>query len=172
MKRAQDLESEDFAGSYLSKPFSPIMMWTFVSVSHVAWGLRSHKESICNAGDPVLIPGLRRSAGEGIGYQSSILGFPYGLACKESVCNVGDLGPIPGLGRYPVEGKGYPYQYSRLENSMDCIVHGVAKSQTWLCDFHFYFHCRQNVVNSWFFHLLAIIWVKEQNLSVTLFSYL
>ena len=26
------------------------------------------KESVCNAGDPSLIPGLRRSAGEGIGY--------------------------------------------------------------------------------------------------------
>ena len=26
------------------------------------------KESACNAGDPGLIPGLRRSAGEGIGY--------------------------------------------------------------------------------------------------------
>ena len=29
----------------------------------------------------------------------------------------------------PGEGKGYPLQYSGLENSMDCIVHGVAKSQ-------------------------------------------
>ena len=28
------------------------------------------------------------------------------------------------------EGKGYPLQYSGLENSMDCIVRGVAKSQT------------------------------------------
>ena len=27
------------------------------------------KESICNAEDPSSIPGLRRSAGEGIGYQ-------------------------------------------------------------------------------------------------------
>ena len=30
----------------------------------------------------------------------------------------------------PGEGKGYPLQYSCLENSMDCIVYGVAKSQT------------------------------------------
>ena len=30
----------------------------------------------------------------------------------------------------PGEGKGYPLQYSGLENSMDRIVHGVAKSQT------------------------------------------
>ena len=52
-------------------------------------------------------------------------------------CNVGDLGSIPGLGRSPGEGKGYPLQYSGLENSMDCIVHGVAKSWTRLSDFHF-----------------------------------
>ena len=66
------------------------------------------------------------------------LGFPCGLAGKESACNVGDLGSIPGLGRCPGEGKGYPLQYSGLENSMDCIVHGVAKSRTRLNDFHFH----------------------------------
>ena len=54
-------------------------------------------------------------------------GFPCGSAGKESACNVGDLGLIPGLGRSPGEGKGYPLLYSGLENSMDCIVHGVAK---------------------------------------------
>ena len=38
----------------------------------------------------------------------------------------------------PLEkGKDYPLQYSGLENSMDCIVHGVAKDQTRLSDFHF-----------------------------------
>ena len=41
-----------------------------------------------------------------------------------------DLGLIPGLGRSPGEGEGYPLQYSDLENSMDSIVHGVAKSWT------------------------------------------
>ena len=51
-----------------------------------------------------------------------------GSAGKESACNMGDLGSIPGLGRSPGEGNGYPLQYSSLENSMDCIVHGVAKS--------------------------------------------
>ena len=49
----------------------------------------------------------------------------------------GDLGSIPGLGRSPGEGKGYPLQYSGLENSMDYTVHGVAKSQTRLSDFHY-----------------------------------
>ena len=44
---------------------------------------------------------------------------------------------IPGLGRSPGEGQAYPLQYSGLENSMDCIVQGVAKSQTQLSGFHF-----------------------------------
>ena len=46
------------------------------------------KESACNAGDPGSIPGLGRSTGEGIGYPSSILGLPCGLAGKQSACNV------------------------------------------------------------------------------------
>ena len=52
------------------------------------------------------------------------------LAGKESAYNVGALGSIPGLGRFPGEGKSYPLQYSGLENSMNCVVHGVTKSQT------------------------------------------
>ena len=56
---------------------------------------------------------------------------------KESTCNAGDPASIPGLGRSPGEGLGYPLQYSGLENSMDCIVHGVAKSWTLLSDFRF-----------------------------------
>ena len=67
------------------------------------------------------------------------LGFSCGSARKESTCNVGDLGSIPGLGRSLGEGKGYPLQYSGLENSMDCIVHGVTKSRTRLTDFQFHF---------------------------------
>ena len=65
------------------------------------------------------------------------LGFPDGSADRESTCNAGDLGSILGLGRSPGEGKGYPLQYSGLENSMNCIAHGVAKSRTQLSDFHF-----------------------------------
>ena len=65
------------------------------------------------------------------------MGFPCGSAGKESACNAGDLGSIPGLGKSPGEGKGYPLQYSGLENSMDSVVYGVAKSQTQLSNFHF-----------------------------------
>ena len=67
---------------------------------------------------------------------SNTKGFPCGSAGQESACNGGDLGSIPGLGRSPGEGKGYPLQYSSQENSMDCIIHGVAKSWTWLSNFH------------------------------------
>ena len=69
------------------------------------------------------------------------LGFPGGSAGKESARDAEHLGLIPGLGRSPGEGKGYPLQYSRLQNPMDCIVHGVAKSRTGMSDFHFHFLC-------------------------------
>ena len=64
-------------------------------------------------------------------------GLPCGSAGKETACNAGDLGLIPGLRRSPGERKGYPLQYSGLENSMDCTVHGVpwTQSQTQLNDF-------------------------------------
>ena len=81
-------------------------------------------------------------------HQCFHLGFPCGSAGKESACNAGDLGSIPGLGRSPREGKGYPLQYSGLENSMDCIVHGFAES-----DFHFHFFT--------FFQCFHLIGLKE-----------
>ena len=62
------------------------------------------------------------------GLTSVSSGLPLGSTGKESTCNVGDLGSIPRLGRSPGEGKDYPLQYSGLENSMNCIVHGVAES--------------------------------------------
>ena len=72
--------------------------------------------------------GIRRLDFTLIGFPGK--GFPGGSAGKGSACNAGDLGSIPGLGRSPGEGNGYPLQYFGLENSMDCIVHGVAKSWT------------------------------------------
>ena len=120
------------------------------------------KASVGNTGDPASIPGLGRSPGgngnplqypclENPRGQKSLLGYSpwgrkesdtterptlHGSAGGESACNLEDLGSISGLGRFPGEGKGYPLQYSGLENSMDCIVHGVAKSRTLLSNFH------------------------------------
>ena len=100
------------------------------------WGLglpgsSTGKESTCNAGDIGSIPG---KIGKILWRRDRLptpvfLGFPGGSAGKESALNEGDLGSIPRLGRYPGEPNGYSLQYSGLENSVDCIVHGVAKSQ-------------------------------------------
>ena len=65
------------------------------------------------------------------------MGFPDSSVGKESVCNAGDPGSIPGSGRSSGEGIGYPLQYSGLEDSIDCIVHGVTESRTRLSHFHF-----------------------------------
>ena len=55
------------------------------------------------------------------------MGSLCGSAGKESTYNAGYLDSIPGLGR-SCEGKGYQFHYSGLENSLECIVLGVAKS--------------------------------------------
>ena len=62
--------------------------------------------------------------------QSSIFGFPCGSAGKEYACSVGDLGLISRFERSPGQEKGHPLEYSGMENSMDCVVHAVAKSHT------------------------------------------
>ena len=101
-------------------------------INLITWGFPDSsvgKDSACNAGDPGWIPGLGRSAGEGIGYP-----IQYSRA---SACNVGDLGLIPGLERSSGEGKSYPLQ-SCLENSMDYTDHGVAKSPTHVSNFSFH----------------------------------
>ena len=58
---------------------------------------------------------------------SGLLGLPDNSVGKKSACNAEDPGSVPGLRRSAGEGKGYPVQYAGLENSMDCIVHGVTK---------------------------------------------
>ena len=74
------------------------------------------------------------------------LGFPGGKCGEESACNAGDQALIPGSGRSPGEGNDNLLQHSCLENFMDRgawwpIIHGVAKSQTWLSNFHYYYFC-------------------------------
>ena len=63
-------------------------------------------------------------------------GSSHSSVGKVSACNAGDPGSIPVMGRSSGEGEGYPLQYSGLQNSMDCKVHGVTKSQTQLSKFH------------------------------------
>ena len=75
---------------------------------------------------------------------TEVTGLPWWLSWKESTCNVGYQRLIPGLRRSAGEGIGYPLQYSGLENSRDCIVHGVAKSRTRLSDF-----CFHTQMHSW-----------------------
>ena len=112
------------------------------SITVVYWGFPDSlvgKESACNAGDPGSIPGSGRSAGEGIGYP---LQYSWSSLVAQLVKN------LPAMWEIWVqslcwedlleEGKGCPLQYAGLENSMDCIVHGVTKSQTRLSDFHFH----------------------------------
>ena len=70
-------------------------------------------------------------------YSAFIIYLVHDSAGKESTCHARDTGSIPGSGRSPGKGKGYPLQYSGLENSRDCIVHGVSKSRIQLSDFHF-----------------------------------
>ena len=46
----------------------------------------------------------------------------------------------------PGKGKSYPLHYSGLENSMDCRIHGVAKSLTRLRDYNFHIQSEKNPV--------------------------
>ena len=78
------------------------------------------KESVCNTGDPTLIPGSGRSTREGTGYplQSSWASLVAQMVKNPPAIRETWLGSLGG----------YPLQYSGLENSMDYIVHRVAES--------------------------------------------
>ena len=94
-------------------------------------GSSAGKESACNPGDPGSIPWLGRYAGEGIGYP---LQYSWTFLVAQLVKNqpAMQVTLVRSLGweDSPGEGKGYPLQFSGLENSMDHIVDGVAKSWT------------------------------------------
>ena len=82
-------------------------------------------------------------------------GYPGGSAGKQPTCNMRDLG----LEDSPGEGKVYPLQYYSLENSMDSIVHRVAKSWTRLNDFKFAFNTLKNTLFSMFFNLNYFLFI-------------
>ena len=123
------------------------------------------EDSACNAGNSGLIPESAWSPGEGIGYP-----FQYSWASLVAqlvknlramwetwVLSLGWEDPLE-EGRSPGEGNSYPLQYSDLENSLDCIVYGVTKSQKLLSHFHFL---------SIFFFLFTIIKNSFNNISLT-----
>ena len=99
---------------------------------------RVSKESPCNAGDPSLIPGSRRSAGEEIG---SPLQYSWGSLVAQLVKN------LPTMSKTWVWSLGWEDPLEKETATHSSIlawripwthtVHGVAKSWTWLSDFHF-----------------------------------
>ena len=72
----------------------------------------------------------------------------WSFPVAQLVKNLPEIQETQSLGweKSPGEGRGYPLQYSGLENSMNCIVHGVAKSQTWLSK-TFTLMCLQKKIN-------------------------
>jgi len=93
----------------------------------------------CNAGEPSLIPGSGKSAGEGIGYP---LQYSWASLVAQLVKNppaMWETGFDPWVGKIPWRREWlptpvfWPGEFHRL----DCIVHGVTKSWTQLSDFHF-----------------------------------
>ena len=90
------------------------------------------KESTCNAGDPDLIPGLGRSAGEGIGY-------PFQYSWTSLVAKL--VKKLPAMWETWVRSLGWedPLEKGKATHSsgLDSRVHGVTKSWTGLSNFHF-----------------------------------
>ena len=110
------------------------------------------KESACNEGDAGWFPGLGRSPGEGIDYP---LQYSWASLVAQLVKNLPAMREtwVQSLGwEDPLEKGKAPLQYSGLENSMDCIVHGVAKNWTRLSDFHFLYIRLQFEITMEFYH--------------------
>ena len=96
--------------------------WTHFSLLHplnTVPGLTSTSWNLCSFSHSPLCPSPRHS-------RSYLPASDSPLPSSHNQLQVGDS--------LNHEGKGYPFQYSGLENSMNCIVHGVAKSQTQLRD--------------------------------------
>ena len=93
-----------------------------------------------------MIPGLERSAGEGIGYPPQYSWASLVAQLAKNLSAMGETWVCPmGLGRSPGEGEDYPLQYSGLKNSMDYIPWGRKELDTterlslytWHCANHF-----------------------------------
>ena len=114
----------------------------YIWFTSLCWGISDEqghpdssvgKESTCNAADL----GSIRFVGERISYPLQYSWASVGAQLVKNLPAIQETW-VPGLGRCPGEGEVYPLHSSDLENSMDCIVHGVTKSWTWLVDFHLF----------------------------------
>ena len=114
------------------------------------------KESACNTGDPGLFPGLGRSPGEGIGYP---LQYSWASLVAQLVKNLAAVQET-WVGKSPWRRERH-FGLSTLafwpRNSMDCIVHQVAKSRTQLSNFHFHFLGRRLHYTSFQFKSICVL---------------
>ena len=96
----------------------------------------AEKESACSAGDPGSIPGSGRSAGEGVGYplQWSWASLVTQLVKNHLQC--GRPGFDPRVVKIPWRSERLPTPVFWPEEFHGLYIHGVAKSWTWLNDFH------------------------------------
>ena len=147
-----DLLCASLAHTSLSKAYVYRGFWNLSESSSKGWGFPGSsvgKESTCNAGDPGSIPGLGRSPEEGLGYS---LQYSWASLVAQLVKNPPAMPEtwVQSLGweDSPGEGKGNPLQYSGLEYSTDCIVHGITKCWTWLRDFHLHIWTKEKFPNS------------------------
>ena len=109
-------------------------------LTRVNWLTFIRDESTCNAGDPSPIPGSGRSTGEGIGYPHQ---YSWASLVAQLVKN------LPAMWETSVWSLGWedPWRRERLPMPVFWpgefhgefhIVHEVAKSRTWLSNFHFH----------------------------------
>ena len=159
--------------------------WLAYFTQHSIWG-------VCPCGSMISASSLFRVwVGHTLSISSAVEGHlgPDGSHGKESACNGGDLGSIPGSGRSSGAGNGNPLQDSCLGNPMDrgawqATVHRVARSWTWLSDYHFHFHITQDTAScivpsmdhgfQWFSQRSLLCFIEEHHKCILLrktFSY-
>ena len=124
------------------------------------------KESACNAGDPSSIPGSGRSAGEGIGYP---LQYSQASLVAQLVKN------LPAMWETWVQSLGWgdPLEKGKASHSSivawripgTCTVYGVAKSQTWLSNFHFHFQGPVLIMQSFRVAEVLLQWKRTKKAS-------
>ena len=98
------------------------------------------KESACNAGDVGLIPGVGRSAGDGIGYPLQYSWTSLLAQLLKNPPSMQETGFNLWIRKIRWRRERLPTPVFGPEE-FHGLVHGVAKSQTELSEFHFHFCC-------------------------------